>query len=214
MLYRIKITNKIIYKKKNLLWTLIKCKFRPWWTSRNEKNQNAFRISSNAKSNEFQSKDKSRRISLHLVQEKRERRHDLIFESEASHSFVPFRSEGNERKTNSLRPDRYTYIPLPSSLREERLSQHANRCAMSGRILDAEQNWYNTLVILILSAHISQTRISWLHNGCRTDGVTGVYTTLQIVPRFKSLEIYTNVYICVCVSKLISQNRGFAIIFA
>lgn len=81
-------------------------------TSRNEKNQNAFRISSNAKSNEFQSKDKSRRISLHLVQG--ERRHDLIFESEAPHSFVPFRSEGNERKTNSLRPDRYTYIPLPS----------------------------------------------------------------------------------------------------
>lgn len=104
--------------------------------------------------------------------------------------------------------------PSPPFLREERLSQHANRCAMSGRILDAEQNWYNTLVILILSAHISQTRISWLHNGCRTDGVTGVYTTLQIVPRFKSLEIYTNVYICVCVSKLISQNRGFAIIFA
>lgn len=117
-------------------------------------------------------------------------------------SFVrSFRSEGKRIPFVPI-----TYTPLP--VREERLSQHANRCAMSGRILDAEQNWYNTAVILILSAHISQTRISWLHNGCRTDGVTGYIQRCKLCPASNRSRFTQTLRVCVCarVSKLISRN--------
>lgn len=161
------------------------------------------------KSNEFQSKSIN---LLRLVT----KRHDLIFWTAP---LVHFEAKGGEGKNEEFSSFSSLHIhPPPPPLctrRDYRNMLTDVQCPAA--YSTAEQNRCNTRVILILSAHISQTRVSWLvHNGCRADGVTGgIYNNVAncALPRI-ARDLHKHCHVCVYGDKLISRSRGFAIIFA